>query len=179
MRQLMLYSLLLCLVACQPLVVKDASSPYYLPPLGSMLVLNRQITIPPNSLSVYLQYGKILSAKDVDAYQANCKFELRNFSETERQVAPDQFEITKIQRTTDIVLYRPMTVAMLGMMSDGDAPMAEIYSTTFYLHSPSQPQVLYLTCQHWDEPTTGNHLNLNQIHQALGDIMRIEVESKG
>lgn len=175
-------ALLLCvlLTACTSLTgnqsrLPDESSPYYLPPLGSQLRLNRDITIAPNSLSVYLQYGKIMASRDIDAYQPNCKFELRDILERPQHVVVDQFEIYRIQRTSEVVLTKPIVVAALRMMSDGDGPMAEIYSTTFYLRSLKQPQVLYLTCQHWDEPGTGFHLNLKQIRQALGDIMTIEI----
>ena len=178
MRQCMLSVVALWLTACQPLALQDEISPHYLPPLGSRLILNRGITIPPNQLSVYLQYGKILPSRDVDAYQPNCKFELRDIFEYAQHITPDQFEIYKIQRDSQLVLSQPITIATLGRMSEGDAPMAEIYSTTFYLRSPKQPQVLYLTCQHWDDPSTGSHLNIKQIRKTLGDIMSLEIRQR-
>ena len=178
MRQCMLSVVALWLTACQPLALQDEISPHYLPPLGSRLILNRGITIPPNQLSVYLQHGKILPSRDVDAYQPNCKFELRDIFEYAQHITPDQFEIYKIQRDSQLVLSQPITIATLGRMSDGDAPMAEIYSTTFYLRSPKQPQVLYLTCQHWDDPSTGSHLNIKQIRKTLGDIMSLEIRQR-
>ena len=178
MRQCMLYVLVGWLTACQSLAEQDESSSHYLPSLGSRLILNREITIPPNRLSVYLQYGKILPSRDIDAYRPNCKFELRDIFEYAQHITPDQFEIYKIQRDSELVLSQPITVAALGRMSDGDAPMAEIYSTTFYLRSPKQPQVLYLTCQHWDDPSTGSHLNMKQVRKALGDIMSLEIRQR-
>jgi hypothetical protein len=179
MRQVTLF-FLASLVACQQMPVTDESSPNYLPPSGSLLVLNQDISVPPNQAGVYLQYGKIVPEKLINSYEANCKFEVRNVASNYRKVSPDEFVITKAQRETEVVLSQPIQYASvrigigMGVGMDG-GPMAEIYTTTYYLHSTKQPQVLYLTCQHWDEPTFGHYLKLDQIRQALGDIMTIRI----
>lgn len=172
---LLIYALLIFgLISCQDFSVRDENSPYYKPPIGSSFVLNRDIDIPPNEVSVYLQYGKIILEKDIQVREANCKFEVRDLLPMSQTVRADTFEITRIQLTTDYVAFGRMIVASV-MNSDSDAPIAEVYAATYYLKSPIQPNVRYLTCQHWEIPGSGNHLSVAQIREALGNIITLKI----
>src|SRR3569623_1474850 len=63
------------LAGCVCLAVKDENSSYYPVPVGSKLILQRDLEIPADSARVYLQVGQVLKTACVlDPY---CRFELR------------------------------------------------------------------------------------------------------
>jgi len=64
------------------------------------------------------------------------------------------------------------TATMFG--NDG-GPMAEIYRTYLYVKSSTQPDVVRFMCEYWEDPTDGAHLSVEQIQQALGNIVLINL----
>ena len=70
--------LLLLLSACtQSYMVSDnLAYPYNLPPIGSKLVLMKQVSIEPGTTRTFLQRGKLMLLGDFDRYRANCNFEV-------------------------------------------------------------------------------------------------------
>ena len=159
-------------VGCDSPPVKDEESQFFSVPLGSTFTLNREITIPPDQTSVYLQNGKLGSVSDIDFYQPHCKFELFAISTEPRVVKPDTFVVTRIvDRREDVSVFWP-TYAGLGM-AWGDGPIHLTYSTTMYLESKIQPDVFRMDCKRWDDPAIGEYLSINEMRQALGDYFTL------
>jgi len=148
--------------------LKDEDSPYYSISIGSTFTLNREITIQPDQTSVYLQYGKIELVRNIDFYKPHCKFELYTISEQSRVVNPDTFVVTRIVDEREDVAAKLPDYAGLGMAFD-TGPVNLTYSTTMYLESKKQPDVFRMTCKHWDWPSMGEYLSINEMRQALGD----------
>ena len=163
------------LTGCQQMPLENENSPYYTPPIGSLLILHKEFTIQPNQVSVYLQNGGIVHKSQIDQYYANCKFEVKTIKTTAQFIVPDTFEIVKIRLDYNLVLYNKVIVASRVVLSGSASATAEVFSTTYYLRSAKQPNVLYLTCEHWEDPADGAHLTLAQIRQTLGDIMTIQI----
>lgn len=143
-------------------------------PLGSTFTLHREITIPPDQTSVYLQNGTLGASRDVDFYKPNCKFELFTISVEARRVKPDTFVVIRIvDQREDVSLTWP-TYAGLGMAS-GDGPIHLTFSTTMYLESNIQPDVFRMNCKRWDHPAIGEFVSINEMRQALGDYFTLEL----
>ena len=153
-------------------VVGDEDSTFFSVPPGSTFTLNREITIQPHQTSVYLQNGEILLVRNVDFYRPHCKFELFTISEQARVVEPDTFVVTRIiDQREDVSTHWPL-YASLSVMG-GNGPMHITYSTTMYLESQQQPDVLRMNCKQWDWINTGEFLSINQMRQALGDYFTL------
>lgn len=45
--------------ACQTTITDIENSPYYTIPVGSAITLNREIVLPPDKVSIYLQDGEL------------------------------------------------------------------------------------------------------------------------
>ncbi|MGD2054853.1 MAG: hypothetical protein PVG45_12165 [Gammaproteobacteria bacterium] len=163
------------LMACDSRqMVKDEDSPFYSVPVGSRITLDREITIPPDHTSVYLQNGGPGADSDVDFYKPHCVFELFTISDEARVVRPDTFVVTKIVDQSEDAATGWPTYAALGMgIVFGDGPVQLTFSTTMYLESKIQPDVYRLTCKRWDWPNTGEYLSINEMRQALGDYFTL------
>ena len=136
--------------ACESQNVRDEDSQFLSVPQGSTLTMNREITIQPDQASVYLQNGKLGAARDVDFYKPHCKFELFTISTGARVVKPDTFVVIRIvDQSEDVSVAWPI-YAGRGMAGDG--PTHLTFSTTMYLESKIQPDVLSLDCKSWDDP---------------------------
>ncbi|KPK56011.1 MAG: hypothetical protein AMS22_02710 [Thiotrichales bacterium SG8_50] len=149
---------------------------YYAIPVGSELVLNRAITVAGNTVSVFLQDGKLLAKGERDQYRPNCKFELYTMSAQARTVEPDTFMITRLVMEDDAGIGTGFSVFAGGSLGmGGDSPSMTDYRTVMYLRSERQRDVSRLSCQHWEDPTVAEHLRLAQIRQALGEIMTLTI----
>jgi hypothetical protein len=164
----------------------DESSPYYVIPTGTRVVLKQALTIPPEQVGVYIQNGKVLPWPEVNAYYAHCKFELRDRKDTEQNVNPDEFIVTRVvQDVVHMVNWGRWQTAGVSMGirvgdMDGGASV-RTYATYIYLGSDRQPRVFRLGCGHWAYPGTryAEHLSIAQMRKALGDLVTLELPAKG
>jgi len=165
------------LSSCSYQAPKDPNSSFYAPPVGSQLILHRAITIPANNTEVRIQDGKVIqSSWDLDTYYANCNFELREIANEERTVRPDSFNVTRVHRDTENVLLNKPTVVASSRVGNGGPPLVD-YITIMDLYSARQPEVMRISCQHWNDPNDGEHLNINQIRKTLGDLFTLTLAS--
>ncbi len=166
----------LLLGGCQSSPVKDINSPYYPPPVGSILQLNKPIELPQNALNVNIQYGKILSSySELDAYYPNCDFELRDKFSSPTTIEPDRFKIIRVIQNTEDVMLAPVRVAGLVSFAGSGSPPHVVYETIMYLHSAKQPNVYRMTCKHWEDPADAEHLSIVKIRKALGEVFTLEL----
>jgi len=170
------------------------TSPYYQIPTGTRIVLNEALTIPANTARVYLQYGKVVSAKEKDQYQPNCWFLSWKVLETPQVIQPDTFIVIQTQKNEDYVqnILNSKTASAsvsteigvgigigAGKKMDifsSDSPMAIEYTTQLEIHSESQPDIRRLACSHWDDTQTGQHLTVGKMQSALGKLATILID---
>lgn len=169
------------------------TSPFYQIPAGSAVELTQELNIPPNRARVYLQYGKVVTEKEKDRYQAHCWFLSWKLLETQQTIKPDIFTVVRSQKNEDLVrnlskiklasnLADSDTSPSSGKLArrvidplGGDAPIATEYTTQMYIHSDRQPDIRLLECSHWDDPHSGEHLTLEQMQTALGEFAKIRI----
>lgn len=172
------------LAGCQGWYQGDETSPFFLPPVGSTLVLNQGLTVPPEKTSVYLQDGKVVeSFWRVNVYYPYCKFELRTRRPNAQTVAPDDFIVTRVARYTSFTpsarrdTRLASSAGMIKVQVDGeDGGMTLLsYLTELYLRSDRQPDVYRVACQRWDYPATGEHLSIADVRRALGTLFALRL----
>src|SRR5947207_102777 len=84
------------LIGCQTSYRGNESSPLYVVPAGSHVLLNQNLPIAADRLGVYVQFGRAVSnAAEVQQIYPFCKFELVHLSDAARTVAPDDMTVTK------------------------------------------------------------------------------------
>jgi len=170
-----LSSYTIVLSSCSYQAPKDPNSSFYAPPVGSQLILHQALTIPANDAEVRIQDGKLIqSSWDLDTYYANCNFELRDIAHVDRTIKPDTFNVSRAhQDFENVMLNTPTVVAGSG---DGGPPLVD-YMTIMALYSPRQPEVMSISCQHWSDPSDGEHLTINQIRQTLDGLFTLTLAS--
>lgn len=184
MRVVALLLMTVVLVAgCQTPQPRDPDSPYYAPPTGSRLILERPVEVPASNAAVHIQAGKVRHYNDLDRYEPHCKFELRTVAPEARTVAPDTFVVERVERFSRSVRRtpgEPVRVAaaggragiVVGRDSEG-GPFAAIMTTRLLLRSDRQPDVFRMECMHWDEFEFPDHLSVNQMRTTLKDLFTL------
>lgn len=177
----------LVLAACQTSRYEgDESSPYYAPPVGTRVILNREITIPPDQVSVMLQGGQIVRPGEVNTYYPHCKFEVRRRLDVAQTIKPGEFVVTAVRRNllhsvdSGTQLYARASVGIgmgisVGGGVNGDGPSVQTYATRMDLHSDTQPDVFRLTCGQWGYPYDGKHVSVDEMRRALGDVITLHL----
>jgi len=187
MLRLLILSLTAVVAACAlPASNRPHEQPAYRTvPVGTTLILKKEITIPAERYGRFFQGGQPVMSKDVDQYHANCKLMVEHSSDTGQTVPPGSFIIRRIQ-LEEFVQSRPVKLAAVGFgigigtgvglgVGDGSPGMGP-YTTIFYLYSEKQPQVKRLICSHWEEAYDAEHLTVTQIRKALGDYFDLVVK---
>ena len=144
---------------------------------GSTLILKQDVFIPSGLAAFYLQDGQVVSEIEIRVRQPHCKFEVNTISDTRKLIRADEFEIIRYSMDTDYVMKEVQRFAALsisGFMSGGGGPTAEVYTIEMFLKSAQQPDVLRISCGHWEDPQDGNYLTLSQVKQAIGSVMEFE-----
>ncbi|GMR18556.1 MAG: hypothetical protein BMS9Abin33_0975 [Gammaproteobacteria bacterium] len=186
------------LTACATAPVDKEDTSYYLPPLGSALVVKQSFEIRANKASAWFQGGRLRPFSEVDLYYPNCKFELRTLSDAPRTIKPGRFTIIRIVQEVDVMSW-PVRVASadnrlagvsIGMgvghgahvgvgVGIGHGTSASLgpdpYATVFYLQSAEQPDVFRLTCMHWEELYEARYLTMREIRSTVNDVMVFEI----
>ncbi len=145
---------------------------------GWQLTLNQNITIPAQSVGIYLQHGKVTSETETDQYYPNCRLEVRNLQDKSQTITADTFTVYRVKWTEEDVLLHSNQYASTGMLPVSSST-ADDYVTTLYLRSERQPNVTRLICSYWEDPTGfAEHLNVKQIRSALGKIFTLQPKNK-
>jgi len=179
MKAPLLALLVLALTACQTTTEFPVTSPHYLIPVGSHLVLKQPLEIPPVAATVRLQFGKIVSRFNSQEFEPLCVFESRIVGEAAQRIEPDSFEIIRVRRDYNSTWAQaaPPTGLIKAFASEGGS--RQYYKTELFLHSDKQPQILVMTCQHAWEPGLGSFdlrpLTVAEIRQALGDYFSLQL----
>ncbi|MCU7845682.1 MAG: hypothetical protein KZQ93_17770 [Candidatus Thiodiazotropha sp. (ex Monitilora ramsayi)] len=179
MKRLSMVILILVLTACsqQYLARDDPAYPYNLPPVGSTIVLKQTVTVPAGETRIFLQDGVLKRKSDFDRYKANCSLELRKLEERAREIEPDSFMITEVQRVMEQVVQKevPDTGFMRVGFDNSGKPMV-VRGYHLWLGSEKQPGVMRMTCRGaFDDINRADPPSLEEVRQALGELAELSL----
>lgn len=177
MKIVSLMFMLVVLSACQNLIPADETLPYYKTPVGSTLVLNHDLIIPANRLSVYIQNGHV-TAGGANQYYPHCKLELRQKHSSSQRVTADEFTIYRsTQHRTRFTYLQPQLIPASTQLffNSGDRSSPVSWASFLYLRSERQPGVMLMTCTVWADLSEGRYLSIQDIRQTLGDVFSIRI----
>jgi hypothetical protein len=169
----LMLSSLLAITACSTPPVKDPDSFLYTVPVGSKLILNKEITIPANLARRYFQDGRAMQKNEVDIYYPHCSILMNTLVDYERVIKPTVFEIYEIEDQRDYA-QRPVYVAS-SFLNSIDGQTITGYATLYFLRSPDEPDVRSLECARWDAPLHIQFLSINEVTKALGEYFSLEI----
>jgi hypothetical protein len=169
--------LALLLTGCQFPPQHGGNSTTFNVPGGSTLTLNQALTIPPHSLKIYIQNGRL--GFGPNEYYPFCKFELRQLKDTSQVVQPGAFEIYQTRRASGLMAGIPRRTRLAGLESfdiEDGKPSPVLYSIQLFLRSATQPDVYKLSCGHLQDPGfTARYPSLQEIREALGNVFTLQV----
>lgn len=179
---LRLAALAIALGGCQTTsYLGNEDSPYYVVPAGTRLILERELTIPPEQLAIYVQNGRVLPNVEVQHDSPFCKFELARLAPNTRTVSPDDIVVVwasqQIHRNP-VALGEPVLVADSAfgdMVESLVAPPIHSYATRMDLRSEKQPDIFRLTCAQWGERRFGRHVTISEIRRTLAGVFTLHL----
>jgi hypothetical protein len=190
MRVIVMVGLAVALAACQTAYQGNEDSPYYNVPVGSQLVLNKEIHFDPDQVSVYVQFGKVLPFSAVQKYETFCKFELNHLVHAARTIAPSEMRVTRVYQERSYDLFagaaRPQYVDLTARRLvqsggfDQGGPGQQSFIERMDLHSPNQAEIYRLTCARWASYPTGyENLSITEIRRTLDPLFTLRTPVGG
>jgi len=141
----------LVLGSCQTTQSTDPTLLTFKIPDGSTLSLNKDLKVPEYKTHAALQAGKLKTDRDIDLYQLNCRFDVKEFGP--RTIKPEVF---KIRRTESGQEWIAMEGGLLR------------YYTDVFLNSDKGTDVIKLTCQEQGD-VTDKTFTISDMETAVGD----------
>lgn len=178
MKRFTVVVLTLFLAACSQryMVSDDLAYAYNLPPVGSTLVLKRPVEIPAGEARIFLQNGATMKKSEFDRYKPSCNFEVRKLADRPRNIEPDSFLVTQVQRLTEQVVDRsePTTGFIKVGMDEGQGNPMVVRGYHLWLGSDKQPGVMRMTCLGvFDDLSRADPPSLDEVRQSLGDYAEL------
>lgn len=184
------------LSACQSSsTVRDDTAGLFRQLQGGSLVLKQAVTIPARKARVFIQAGRPREAKNlfggtfrlrdpnslrgggIDHYQPHCALEIDAVDHAGFTIEPDDFRISRVQRSlTQVVMGIPLRLAALTLADGSDKRGTGGYYEGYHLWltSARQPAVRRLTCYgSYAGPSDVKAPTLAEIGSALGDLAEI------
>ncbi|RTZ73354.1 MAG: hypothetical protein DSZ00_03040 [Gammaproteobacteria bacterium] len=146
---------------------------------GYRLILHQPIVIPPQRTRIFIQGGRIVGT-GFDSYEVSCNIEVRKLKDEPQRIEPDTFVVNLVQDFFEEVAaigWKAQTVAGLGLAgADVDGSPSMIYrGYHFWLHSPTQPDVIRLTCRGvFADPWEAYPPTYEEIEATLGRVASLK-----
>ncbi len=153
----------------------DPGSRYYMPPVGTVVRINEELTVPPGWARVFLQRGETVAYSHIDLYYPSCNFELYTVDERPQLVKPGSFTIVHVARRDEEVARSGSVIyASRWMLADSGVdsggPSMIMRTVRMKLESEEQPDMYMLTCRGaLDNPPDAIEVSINEMRLALGD----------
>ncbi len=175
--RLWLGAIALGIAGCGEMVViePDPNSRYYMPPVGTVVRIKEELTVPPGWARVFLQRGEAVSYSHLDLYYPSCNFELYTVDERPQLIEPGGFTIVHVaRRDEEVAGVRPLEYASRWLLADAGmdsgGPSMIMRTVRMKLKSEQQPGMYMLTCRGGlDNPPDAREISINEMRVALGD----------
>ncbi|MBI3899515.1 MAG: hypothetical protein HY308_14655 [Gammaproteobacteria bacterium] len=171
----------LAAVALSGCQTDNARSPLsYHIPVGSRLTLQRELTIPADDASIYIQNGRVLPFSEIQKYEPHCRFAMRTRENTPRTVQKDEFLITQVRRDVSDGLTEigPIRLARAGVSIGDTINDSEImtFATRLRLNSATQPDVNSLNCGQWaDTYARYQYITIDELRHTLAGLFSLQL----
>ena len=159
----------------------SASDPaYYIPDVGSVVKINRQLKIAAGHTRVFLQRGQLVAKAKFDRYYPSCNFEVWKLSQKPTAIQPGSFIVSKAGRDINqVVSLETLKLAALGWRRHHDDHAMIMHTVHMYLQSATQPNVYRLTCRGWlAVPAEAEKPTIADMREALGDYASIKLHAR-
>jgi hypothetical protein len=148
--------------------------------IGDSVILNQEISVRSGA-RIYLQFGEAMMRSEVEEAKPFCYFHLYrdpSVIDTAASLKAGDFKISKTVNHYDMGFMheQPLQLAFNGFITQ-DASQ-RIIITRFTLESTEQPEVIGLNCGIWAVPNERNHLAIEEIRTALGDLVALELRGE-
>lgn len=151
---------------------------------GDRVVLNQELSVPAGS-KVYLQNGEVMRRAGVKQSKPYCYFHLyraQALLDTPATVSVGSFSIGSTQNRLEYVqrgaelLRVAGSIVTAGFVTQDASEQTMV--TRITLHSETQPEVMHLNCAIWAVPNERNHPSLEEIRQALGELVTLQLSGE-
>ncbi|MEA1889072.1 MAG: hypothetical protein U9N50_04745 [Pseudomonadota bacterium] len=186
MRFILTLALSLLFSACESIPSASRSPGLHTIPTGSIVKLNRALTIPAQRVRIGVQYGEVIAG--VYTGEPYCQFEVNTISETATTLPAGEYRITRVLQYEDPYFsHLPRSKRRVASASEAAAWATQAmspdshwtYTTVFRLESRLHPDIRQLVCgSTFPSGYEARHITIREFEILAGDVMTLQVAGK-
>ena len=159
MRTITLTIVTLLLGSCASLHSNDPDALRFNIPEGSILSLNKPLTIPQSDTHTVIQFSKEIEDRKKNEYEINCRVDFKKFGS--REIQPEDFTITRTEDGTNWI----------------SQPSILRFYTEVHLSSSKGTDIIMMECQQYGDPIDRN-FTVAEMQTALGDVFTFKYKTQ-
>lgn len=157
------------LSACQGVPERNEGSPYFELPVGSRLIVQRDLALPAGG-GLYLQKGRAGPWHAINRYLPYCIFEPSKAAPAERVLPAGELIAVRVWRE-----LRFGASAALQLAAGQSFQPYHVLATVIELQSTGAEANFRLSCAHWGLPQPRSYLTIRDIRGALGAAVTLSL----
>lgn len=171
----------LLLTACQSAYLPDGrpneNSTHHEVPVGSKVVINQALTIPPYQHAIFIQHGTVSDFSGINKFDTYCAFSAYGKHDTQKHIPAGEYSVDYIYK--ELIFQVASTAYAINTSSkNSDSGFDwEAMATIMILSSPSVSRPLRLLCAEWGLPQDTSNLTISGIRKAFGNIVSLTIKS--
>ena len=150
-------------------------------PAGSILTVNKPLTIAANEAGSSLQFNKQVRPQELDKWEPYCQLVVKTLIREEKRIPETDFRITRVvsdeEPFTRLKKSKRVMIAStdetLSFLSSSNSNYTWLIKTYMYLESDEYPDIYRIVCgQVWDGYTS-RRLYMTEFKEAVGDFITL------
>ncbi len=171
----------LLLAACQSAYLPDGrpneNSTRHEVPVGSKVVVNQALIIPPYQHAIFLQDGNVSDFSGINKFDTYCAFSVYGKHDAQKHISAGEYSVDYIYKELIFQVARTASAINTSSKNDDNGFDWEAMATIMILSSPNGSRPLRLLCAEWGLPQDTSNLTISGIRRSFGNIVSLTIKS--
>lgn len=170
----------LMLAACQAAYLPDGrpneDSIHHEVSVGSRVVINQSLTIPPYQHAIFLQNGNVMHFQDLNKFDTYCALSMYGKHDAQKKIHAGEYSVESVYKELIFQVAKTKYTIKTSSKNDDNGFDWEAVATIMVLSSRGDSKPLRLLCADWGLPQDRSNLTISGIRKSFGTIVSLTIK---
>jgi hypothetical protein len=170
----------LLLAACQSAYLPDGrpneNSTHHEVPVGSKVVINQALTIPPYQHAIFIQNGNVSDFSGINQFDTYCAFSIHGKHDAQKHIQAGEYSVDYVYKELIFQVASAASIINTSSKNDDNGFDWEAMATIMILSSQNNSRPLRLLCAEWGLPQDTSNLTISGIRRSFGKVISLTIK---